>query len=65
MQRWWAAAGGAVPAGGTSALHSAADVALALVALAALLFWRVPPWAVVVATALAGWGLQVLLPSLI
>ena len=48
-----------------SALHSAADVALALVALAALLRWRVPPWAVVVATALTGWGLQVLLPSLI
>ena len=49
----------------TSALRSAADVALALVALAALLRWRVPPWAVVVATALTGWGLQVLLPSLI
>ena len=49
----------------TSALHSAADVALALVALAALLRWQVPPWGVVVATALAGWGLQVLLPSLI
>ncbi len=49
----------------TSALHSAADVALALVALAALLRWQVPPWAVVVATALTGWGLQVLLPSLI
>ena len=46
----------------TSALHSAADVTLALVALAALLRWQVPPWAVVVATALAGWGLQVLLP---
>ena len=49
----------------TSALHSAADVTLALVALAALLRWRVPPWAVVVATALTGWGLQALLPSLI
>ena len=49
----------------TSALHSAADVALALVALAALLRWQVPPWAVVVVTALTGWGLQVLLPSLI
>ena len=48
----------------TSALHSAADVALALVALAALLRWQVPPWAVVVATALMGWGLQALLPSL-
>ena len=46
----------------TSALHSAADVTLALVALAALLRWRVPPWAVVVATALTGWGLQALLP---
>ena len=49
----------------TSALHSAADVALALVALAALLRWQVPPWAVVVVTALTGWGLQALLPSLI
>ena len=46
----------------TSALHSAADVALALVALVALLRWRVPPWAVVGATALAGWGLQAMLP---
>ena len=47
-----------------SALHSAADVALALVALvalAALLRWQVPPWAVVVATALTGWGLQAML----
>lgn len=49
----------------TSALHSAADVALALVALAALLRWQVPPWAVVVVTALTGWGLQALLPSLV
>ena len=36
----------------TSALHSARMWPLALVALAALLRWRVPPWAVVVATAL-------------
>ena len=42
----------------TSARHNAADVALALVALAALRRWQVPPWAVVVATALTGWGLQ-------
>ena len=49
----------------TSALYSAADVALALAALAALLRWQVPPWSVVVATALTGWGLQALLPSLI
>ena len=49
----------------TSALHSAADVVLALVALVALLRWQVPPWAVVVATVLTGWGLQALLPNLI
>ncbi len=42
----------------SSALHGPADVALAAIALAALLWWRVPPWAVVLATALAGWGLQ-------
>lgn len=42
----------------SSALHGPADVALAAIALAALLWWRVPPWAVVLATALAGWGWQ-------
>ena len=46
-------AGRAVPASGHQVRCTAADVALALVALAALLRWRVPPWAVVVATALA------------
>jgi chromate transporter len=44
----------------SSALHGPADVALAAIALAALLWWRVPPWAVVLATALAGWGWQAL-----
>ena len=44
----------------SSALHGPADVALAAIALAALLWWRVPPWAVVLGTALAGWGWQVL-----
>jgi chromate transporter len=42
----------------SSALHGPADVALAAIALVALLWWRVPPWAVVLATALAGWGCQ-------
>ena len=42
----------------SSALHGLADVALAVLALAALLWWRMPPWAVVLATALAGWGWQ-------
>ncbi|BEU96559.1 chromate efflux transporter [Acidovorax sp. DW039] len=40
----------------TSALHSAADVVLAGMALAALLWWRLPPWVVVLVTALAAWG---------
>ena len=44
----------------SSALHGLADVALAAIALAALLWWRVPPWAVVLVTALAGWGWQAL-----
>jgi len=43
----------------TSAVLAPADFALALLALVALTVWRVPPWAVVMACALAGWGLQV------
>jgi len=42
----------------TSAVLSAADFALALAAFVALVFWRIPPWAVVVLCALAaglGW----------
>ncbi|MBI2206610.1 MAG: chromate efflux transporter [Candidatus Rokubacteria bacterium] len=37
----------------TSAIETPPDVALALAAFAALAFWKVPPWAVVVATAVA------------
>ena len=44
----------------SSALHGLADVVLAAIALAALLWCLVPPWAVVLATALAGWGWQAL-----
>ena len=38
----------------TSAIHSAADFALALAALVALVAWRLPPWLVVLVTATAG-----------
>jgi chromate transporter len=41
----------------TSGIRSPADFALAAVALLLLAFWRVPPWLVVVVTALAGAGL--------
>lgn len=44
----------------TSAVLAPADFALALLALIALAVWRLPPWAVVAACALAGWGLQVI-----
>jgi chromate transporter len=38
----------------TSGIRSAADFALAAVALLLLAFWRLPPWLVVIVTALAG-----------
>lgn len=38
----------------TSAIRQPADFALALSALVALVFWRVPPWLVVAGSALAG-----------
>ncbi len=41
----------------TGAIASPADLALALLALAALALWKVPPWAVVIATAAGGWAL--------
>jgi chromate transporter len=41
----------------TSAIHAPADFALALLALVALAAWRLPPWAVVLACAAAGWAL--------
>ncbi|KAA6123027.1 chromate efflux transporter [Cupriavidus cauae] len=44
----------------TSAIHRPADFALALAALVALMFWKLPPWLVVVACALGGWGLSLL-----
>jgi chromate transporter len=41
----------------TSAIRGHADFGLALAAFAALVFWKVPPWLVVLAAALGGWAL--------
>ena len=38
----------------TGAIHEPADFGLALVALVALMFWKLPPWLVVIASGLAG-----------
>ncbi|VVM43766.1 putative chromate transport protein [Pseudomonas fluorescens] len=42
----------------TSAIVSAQDFGLALVALVALMFWKLPPWLVVFGCAIAGWLLS-------
>ncbi len=39
----------------TSAVSSPTDFALALIALAALMVWKLPPWLVVLAGGIAGW----------
>ncbi len=39
----------------TSAIDGPGDIALALAALAALMYWRLPPWLVVAACGAAGW----------
>jgi chromate transporter len=39
----------------TDTIASPGDFAAALVAFVALVFWRVPPWAVVIASAALGW----------
>ena len=39
----------------TSAIHGPQDFALALVALVALMFWKLPPWLVVLGCGVAGW----------
>jgi len=42
----------------TSAILSAADFGLALAAFTLLVFWKTPPWLVVMLTALGGWALH-------
>ncbi|HHE0256817.1 TPA: chromate efflux transporter [Yersinia enterocolitica] len=45
----------------TSAIHAPQDFGLALVALVALIIWKLPPWLVVVGSGVAGWLLSVAL----
>ena len=39
----------------TSAIHAPQDFALALLAFIALMFWKLPPWLVVLVCAVLGW----------
>jgi chromate transporter len=41
----------------TSAIGSSGDFSLAIIALVALMFWKLPPWLVVVGGAILGWVL--------
>ena len=41
----------------TSAIHGLPDMALAVLALVALVRWKLPPWAVVLGCGVAGWAL--------
>lgn len=45
----------------TSAVHQPQDFGFALVALIALMFWKLPPWIVVISSGLTGWLLSILL----
>jgi chromate transporter len=45
----------------TSAIHAPQDFGLALVALVALMVWRLPPWLVVIGSGVLGWLLKALL----
>ena len=42
----------------TSAIKAPADFGLGLAAFALLMFWKTPPWLVVILSALGGWGLE-------
>ena len=44
----------------TSAVMGPKDFGLALIALVGLMFWKLPPWLVVLACALSGWGMSAL-----
>ena len=44
----------------TGGIRTPADLALGLAAFMLLAFWKVPPWAVVILGALAGWGIGAL-----
>lgn len=40
------------------AIHTAPDFGLALICFVLLMFWKLPPWLVVLFAALAGWGIK-------
>jgi chromate transporter len=42
----------------TSAIKAPADFGLGLVAFALLMFWKAPPWLVVILSAIGGWALE-------
>lgn len=44
----------------TSAILQPQDFGLALLALVALMFWKLPPWLVVIASGVAGWVLSLI-----
>ena len=43
----------------TSAIYRPHDFGLALIALVALMFWKLPPWLVVICSGVAGWLLSI------
>ncbi len=45
----------------TSAIHAPQDFAMAIMALVALMFWKLPPWLVVVGSGIVGWLLSIVL----
>ncbi|MNG89819.1 chromate efflux transporter [Serratia plymuthica] len=45
----------------TSAIHKPQDFGLALLAFVALMFWKLPPWSVVIGCGTAGWLLNIVL----
>ena len=44
----------------TAAIFEPSDFALGLAAFALLVFWKTPPWLVVILSAVAGWGLELI-----
>ncbi len=42
----------------TSAIYRPQDFGLAIVAFVALMYWRIPPWLVVISCGIIGWGME-------
>jgi chromate transporter len=45
----------------TSAIHRPEDFGLALLAFVALMFWKLPPWLVVIGSGIVGWMISIVL----